>query len=117
MSTLKRIVLKSPSQRNSLGVKWTSGGRDIINSLLEYYGVVFINLARGRATIKLLAVKTVFVRNVFAVQLGLKLLKLSLCSVLRLRLGLATSCLNRCLVLYVFVAVNGCKFGNQCFGI
>ena len=48
----------------------------MINSLLEYFSVVFINLAQGQEPIKLLAIKTVLLCTVFTVQLGPKLLNL-----------------------------------------
>ena len=53
----------------------------MINSLLEYFSVVFIDLAQGQEPIKLLVVKTVFLCTVFTVQLGPKLLKLFFCVV------------------------------------
>ena len=53
----------------------------MIPSLSEYFCVVFLNLARGRETIKLPAVKTEFVCIVFTLGLGPKLVKLNLCVV------------------------------------
>ena len=79
MSVLERLVLRSPIQRTSRRVKWTSGARDMISSLLECFSVVFLDLTRDRETIKLLAVKTVFLCTVFTVQLGPKPLKLCCC--------------------------------------
>ena len=55
---LEWLVLQSPIQRTSQRVKWTSGARDMINSLLDYFSVVFLDLARGHETVKLLAAKT-----------------------------------------------------------
>ena len=73
---LEVLVLKSPIQRTSQRVKCTPGARDMINSLLEYFSVVTLDLARGHETIRLLAVKPVFLCTVFTVQLGSKLSKL-----------------------------------------
>ena len=65
---LETLVLKSPIQRTSQRVKWTSGARDMINSLSECLIVVFLDIARVHETIKLLAVKTMFLCTTFIVQ-------------------------------------------------
>ena len=53
------LVLKNAAECTSQRLKRTSGAR-VMNhsSLSEYFCVVFLNLARGRETIKLPAVKT-----------------------------------------------------------
>ena len=58
MSMLDVLVLKNAAECTSQRLKRTSGARVMILSLSEYFCVVFLNLARGRETIKLLAVKT-----------------------------------------------------------
>ena len=63
------------------GVELTSGARHMVNSLLEYFGVVFLDLARGNETIKLSATKTIFLCTVFSIQLKLKLLEYIFCVV------------------------------------
>ena len=75
---LEWLVLKSPIQRTSQRVKWTSGARDMISSLLEYLSVVFLDVAPGHEKIKLLAVKTALLCTVFTVELRPKLLKVFL---------------------------------------
>ena len=51
------LVLKNAAECTSQRLKRTSGARVMIPSLSEYCYVVFINLARGRKTIKMLAVE------------------------------------------------------------
>ena len=58
MSMLDVLVLKNAAECTSQHLKRTSGARVMILSLSEYFFVVFLNLARGRDTVKLLAVKT-----------------------------------------------------------
>ena len=52
-SVLERLVLKKYAECTSQRLKRTSGARVMNLSLSEYFCVVFLNLARGRETIKL----------------------------------------------------------------
>ena len=49
---LENLVLKSPIQRTSRRVQWTYGARDMINWLLEYFGVEILDFVRGNETTK-----------------------------------------------------------------
>ena len=80
-SALERLVLKNAAECTSQRLKRTSGVRVVNLSLSEYICVVFLNLARGRETIKLPAVKTELLCIVFTLGLGPKLVKLNLCVV------------------------------------
>ena len=71
------LVLKNSAERTSHRPKRTSGARVMNLSLSEYFCVVFLNLAQGRETVKLSAVKTVIVCIVFTLGLGPKLVKLN----------------------------------------
>ena len=73
------LVLKNAAECLSQRLKRTSGARVMNLSLSEYFCVVFLNLVRGRETIKLPAVKTELLCIVFTLGLGPKLLKLNLC--------------------------------------
>ena len=75
------LVLKNAAECTSQRLKRTSGDRVMNLSPSDSFCVVFLNLAQGRETIKLPAVKTVFVCIVFTLGLGPKLVKLNLCVV------------------------------------
>ena len=75
------LVLKNAAECTSQRLKRTSGARVMNLSLSEYFCVVFLNLARGRETIKLPAVKTELLCIVFTLGLGPKLVKLNFCVV------------------------------------
>ena len=69
------LVLKNAEECTSQRLKRTSGARVMNLSLSEYFCVVFLNVVRGRETIKLPVVKTDFVCIVFTLGLGPKLVK------------------------------------------
>ena len=78
MSMLDVFVFENAAECTSQRLKRTSGARAMNLSLSEHFCVVFLNLARGRETIKLPAVKTKLVCIVFTLGLGPKLVKLFL---------------------------------------